>query len=56
VGSYRAVALAEGFETGTEEEVLEAWQYLVDTGLCWRLQGFFGRMARDLIDNRIING
>lgn len=48
--SYRAVALAEGFEDGTEEEILSAWQYLVDTGLAWRLQGWFGRTASALID------
>ena len=28
--TYRAVGLAEGFEEGTEEEVIEAWQYLHD--------------------------
>lgn len=48
--SFRAVALAEGFEDGTEEEILSAWQYLVDTGLAWSLQGWFGRTASALID------
>ena len=48
--SFRAVALAEGFEDGTEEEILSAWQYLVDTGLAWRLQGWFGRTASALIE------
>ena len=48
--SYRAVALAEGFEDGTEEEILSAWQYLVDTGLAWSLQGWFGRTASALIN------
>lgn len=47
---YRAVALAEGFEEGTREEQLEAWQYLHDTGLGYRLQGYFGRALRALID------
>lgn len=50
LSNYRAVALAEGFEDGTEEEVLEAWQHLVDTGLVWQLQGWYGRTARALID------
>ena len=53
--SYRAVALAEGFEEGTEEQVLEAWQYLVDTGLAWSLQGSFGRQAKALIDAGLIS-
>lgn len=29
MSNYRAVALAEGFEDGDEEEVIEAWQYEV---------------------------
>lgn len=41
---------AEGYEAETEEQWLEAFQLLIDTGLCWTLQGWFGRTARDLID------
>ena len=52
--TYRAVGLAEGFESGTEEEVIAAWQYLVDTGLCWSLQGWFGRTATALIEAGIV--
>ena len=52
--NYRAVALAEGFEDGTREEQIEAWQHLIDTGLAWSLQGWFGRTARDLIEQGII--
>lgn len=50
---YLATARAEGFEEATEEQQLEAWQYLIDTGLCWKLQGFFGRTARYLIEEGI---
>ena len=47
----RAVGLAEGFEESDgPEEVRAAWQYLVDTGLAWQLQGFFGRTANALIE------
>lgn len=34
---YMACAIAEGFcegEGASEEEQIEAWQYLIDTGLC----------------------
>lgn len=53
--SYTAAMIAEGaMEATGEEQYLEAWQYLVDTGLAWRLQGWFGRTARDLISNGLI--
>ena len=52
--AYTATGLAEGFiDAESEEQVIEAWQFLIDTGLCWRLQGFFGRTARDLIEQGI---
>lgn len=34
-------------------EETAAWQYLIDTGLAWRLQGMFGRTAKRLIDDGI---
>lgn len=55
ITDYRAVGLAEGFEEGTEGEIIEAWQHLHDTGLAYRLQGWFGRTASNLIEQGVIN-
>ena len=53
--NYKAVGLAEGFiEADSEEQVLAAWQHLVDTWLAWQLQGWFGRTAQQLIDSGYI--
>lgn len=55
MSNYDAVMIAEGAVAADEEEVLEAWQHLVDTGLAWQLQGFFGRTAARLIEAGHIN-
>ena len=52
---YQAVGLAEGFEEGTEEQIIEAWQYLHNTRLAYKLQGWFAKQARYLIEEGIIN-
>ena len=33
----------------TENEIIEFFQYMIDTGLCWSLQGSYGRTASALI-------
>lgn len=53
---FNAVGIAEGFiEAESQEQVLEAWQFLVNTGLAWQLQGWFGRTATQLIERGLIN-
>ena len=53
--SYTATGLAEGFiEAESEDEIIEAWQYLHDTGLAYQLQGWFGRTATQLLKQGVI--
>lgn len=48
---FQATMLAEGVDAPeSEEQLIEAWQLLIDTGTCWQLQGFFGRTAAGLIE------
>ena len=48
---YDAISIAEGYahDDCTEAQYKAAWQYLIDTGLAWRLQGWFGRTASRMI-------
>lgn len=46
-----AVSLIEGtIDADSQEQVIEAWQYLIDTGIILHLQGSTYRMAQQLID------
>ncbi len=57
LNDFKAIEYAEGFGSGenaTQDELLCAWQYLVDTGLINRLQGWYGRTAQSLIDQKLI--
>lgn len=47
------VDLIIAFESGelTELELVNFFQDLISSGLAWQLQGFYGRMAMDLINN-----
>lgn len=50
--SYDACACIEGFDgqEHTEEDIIEAFQFLIDSGDAWKLQGFYGRNAMRLIE------
>lgn len=53
--NYTAVGIAEGWvQPSCYLEYCEAWQHLHDTGLAYRLQGWFGREAQRLIENGVI--
>ena len=57
MNNFDAIGIAEGFiKADSEEQMVEAWQHLVDTGLAWQLQGSFGRTAEALIEQGVING
>ena len=52
---FEATGLAEGFIAAeSEEQVIDAWQHLHDTGLAYKLQGWFGRTAQELLKRGII--
>jgi hypothetical protein len=40
------------YESGEmeEDEIVAFFQYLIDTGMVWNLQGSYGRTATDLIN------
>jgi len=54
--SYTACSIVEGFCEGepTIKELNASWQWLVDTGTCWQLQGWYGRSATELIERGVI--
>lgn len=41
-------------EAESEEEQLAFWQHLVDTGMAWQLEGFYGRTAMAMIEDGVI--
>ena len=47
-----AIMIAEGDVDETDyAEYIEAWQMLHDTGLAYRLQGYFGRVAKAMLES-----
>jgi len=53
--TYDACACVEGFDgiEHSEDEIISAWQHLINTGDVWKLQGWYGRTAQMLIDNEL---
>ena len=55
MNNYKAVGITEGFiEVESEKQIIEAYQYLVDSGLAWSLQGQLGRNANSLIEQGLV--
>jgi len=55
VTDYKAVAYTEGFEEACLEDTIIAWAHLIETGMCYSLQGWFGRTASQLIEQGLIS-
>ena len=51
MSTLEAIELIEGNENASLEQNLEAWQVLIDSGIVWQLQGFYGRTATQLIES-----
>jgi len=49
-----AIHIIEVDEGASEEEELAAWQWLLDEGHVWRLQGRYGRTAVQLIEAGVL--
>jgi hypothetical protein len=54
IEGYRAVGLVDGFISGSHEDQLKAWTYLVKSGRAWDLQGWFTERAIELLASRQI--
>ena len=55
---FTACGIIEGFVEipqgiDSEQAHIQAWQYLIDSGHVWGLQGFYGCTAQDLIEQGI---
>ena len=51
---FDSIGIVEGWiETDIMSESIQAWQYLIDTGLVWELQGWYGRRAKVLIESGV---
>lgn len=54
--SYMATGLAEGFEQSSDvRDTIRAWSFLIGTGLCYQLQGWFGRTAQNVISSGVMD-
>ena len=53
--NFTATMIAEGaIEADDYDHYIAAWQHLLNTGLCWQLQGWFGRQAKAMLDDDLI--
>ena len=48
--TIRAVDIIDGFEQGTAQDLIHAYQFLINNGSVWSMQGRYGRQAKHLIE------
>jgi hypothetical protein len=51
-----AIMTIECDDTATDHEIINAFQFLIDTGAVWSLQGWYGRTAHHLIEQGLCQG
>jgi len=50
-----ALDIIDGVVDADHDLTIKAWQHLIDTGLCWKIQGRYGRTAMRLIEDGMCN-
>jgi len=48
--TLRAVDIIDGFIAGSAQDLIHAYQFLIDNGSVWSMQGRYGRQAKHLIE------
>lgn len=54
MSTLEAIEVIEGEGRADWNEQIEAWQTLLDSGIVWQLQGYYGRTAANLISQGVI--
>ena len=55
INNFSATMLAEGVDSREDDyDTIRAWSYLIGTGLAYKLQSWFGRTAKQIIDSGTI--
>lgn len=45
-----AIDIIDGFVAGSAQDLIHAYQHLINTGIVWSLQGRYARQAQRLIE------